>query len=349
MSTSFSSLVENAIRLASFWHKGQLRQESEFDYFTHPAGVAYILTKAGFGEEIVAAGYCHAVLRYTECSEEELNNACGREVLALVKVQTEKECSTWREWKEVKQTYIEMVSKAPWQIKALCTADRIHSLQSLLEMIYEYGLPYFEKFYTLPEDKLWFEDSVCIALQDTWDHPLVKEYDLLLNQFVDTLEKFDQGKLVSVSSFTHASREKVEYDEPFISKQVNTSYKSEETMFAPQYNFSKTNFSQKQYVSEEEHPQKKEKPKTVRLESIQFRYLSKEEASLLFPAALQLSISKGKITNALLQKSLTINYLTAFRILKEMKRLHVIPRADGVKPRKVEVTKAKELIKLLTK
>ena len=34
----------------------------------------------------------------------------------------------------------------------------------------------------MKEKKIWFEEEVLKMLKETWDHPMIKEYEVLINK-----------------------------------------------------------------------------------------------------------------------------------------------------------------------
>ena len=56
----------------------------------------------------------------------------------------------------------------------------------------------------------------------------------------------------------------------------------------------------------------------------------------------------GELSSRSLQKQLKIDFMVSFRIMKELKRLHVIKRADSIIPRKVNKAIASKLLKDLS-
>ncbi len=133
MAQLFSPTIENAIRLSNYWHQGQTRHGSEFDYFSHLSSVAMLLARAQFDEEVIAAGYCHDLLEDTECPEEEIAEACGERVLRIVEaVSEDSHFDELQEWEARKKAYIETVRQGPWESKAVCVADKLHNLHDLL-------------------------------------------------------------------------------------------------------------------------------------------------------------------------------------------------------------------------
>lgn len=64
----------------------------------------------------------------------------------------------------------------------MAVANKIHNLESLLITYKVQGSELWKKFNRGKEQKLWFEKEVLKMLKETWKHPLIKEYERLINQ-----------------------------------------------------------------------------------------------------------------------------------------------------------------------
>ncbi len=365
MIDSFSPLIENAIRLANYWHQDQTCFGEEFEFFIHPTAVATILARAGFSEEVVAAGYCHHLLEYTQCPQDEIYLACGEVVADIVKTVTEDTSLAFeRYWEIRKKRYIEAVRIAPFEAKAVCVADRIYCLQTFMVALEEHGMDYFKHFHRGPDEKLWFEDHVCIMLQDTWKHPLVTEYNHLVDNFVHVLEELSEeypgGKEFSYVPDYTSGTVLYDFDEPQVTQvhkrgshdkrqHPEVEHIQQKSLVDDTLSLSKdTLFKLESQVKLEMHGnhtgRKIYNQKAQKSTRSDGKYLKEEEFSYVLPAALKLAIHTGFLTNPLLQENLHIPYVTAFKVLKELKRLHIIDRADSFKPRKVDKAKAQEVL-----
>ncbi len=169
---------DRAIRLMLKWHKGQVRKGDGVPYIVHPIAVATLLACNDFGSDVVAAGFCHDLLEDTECSQQEIEEQCNEHVLAIVKTVTNQDIKNWR---EKKRRYIDQVRNGSDSAKAVCCADKIHNLQSLLRAHEEQGDAIWSAFNAPKEDKLWFDQSVLEMLQANWQHPLIKVYEKLVH------------------------------------------------------------------------------------------------------------------------------------------------------------------------
>jgi len=178
------NIVEKAARIAVTAHKEQVRKSDGSPYIVHPFMCAMLLSKHAFPDEVVAAALVHDVLEDTTVSNDELRAALGDTVADIVEAVSEDSRVDWRTiengWEKRKEAYIETVRNASEGAKAVSVADKIHNLQSLLRAHEEQGPAVWKKFNRGKEAKLWFEKGVLTMLQETWQHPLVDEYAVLV-------------------------------------------------------------------------------------------------------------------------------------------------------------------------
>jgi (p)ppGpp synthase/HD superfamily hydrolase len=174
-----SILIKKAADIAAVAHKGQERKQGRVPYIAHPAAVAIILARHGFSEEVIAAALVHDVLEDTDFPESELRAAMGEEVMAIIGAVTNDDSLSWE---EKKQKYIESVRAGSEEVKAVATADKIHNMQDLLETYEKEGPAVWEYFNQGKEKKVWFEEAMLAMLKETWNHPLVAEYEKLVER-----------------------------------------------------------------------------------------------------------------------------------------------------------------------
>lgn len=172
-----ASVVEKAMRIAARAHEGQNRKEGNLPYISHPTMAALKLTKHGFRDEVIAAALVHDVLEDTDYPPEKMKGELGEDVFEMVLALSEDKSLPWRERKE---KYIEAVRNASDEVKAVSAADKVHNLESLLMTYDEYGPKTWELVGHGKEEKIWFEESMLKMLHGTWDHPLVDEYEKLV-------------------------------------------------------------------------------------------------------------------------------------------------------------------------
>lgn len=173
------SLIERAFHIAVTAHDGQLRKEGDIPYIVHPFAVALYLARRGFPDTVIAAALVHDVLEDTEYPEEQLREELGLEVMDIVYAVTNDDTKSWD---EKKLRYIETVRMGPDGAKAVATADKIHNAESLIHAYKKEGNTVWAHFNQGREKKLWFEEEMLRMLKETWDDPMVSEYEALVEQ-----------------------------------------------------------------------------------------------------------------------------------------------------------------------
>ena len=173
----YSPLLEKAFRMALKGHATQKRKGEETPYITHPVGVALILARYGFDEEVIAAGLAHDLVEDTTFTQENLRSELGDTVTDIVMSVTN---SATLPWKEKKEAYIQSVREGSVGAKAVSVADKIHNAESLIARHHEVGSVLWSDFNASREDKQWFEEAMLSMLKETWEHPLIEEYEVLV-------------------------------------------------------------------------------------------------------------------------------------------------------------------------
>ncbi|MBP9749950.1 MAG: bifunctional (p)ppGpp synthetase/guanosine-3',5'-bis(diphosphate) 3'-pyrophosphohydrolase [Candidatus Pacebacteria bacterium] len=180
------TLVEKATCIAVVAHKDQVRKSDGSPYVVHPIMCAMMLAKYDFPEEVVAAALTHDVLEDTAMTDDELRVTLGDTVVDIVRTVSEDHTVDWRTiengWVKRKQVYIDAVRNGSEGAKAVSIADKIHNAQSLLDAHAEQGPAIWNKFNKGRETKLWFEESLLTMFRETWDHPLIEEYAVLVEK-----------------------------------------------------------------------------------------------------------------------------------------------------------------------
>jgi len=135
----YPRVVMRSLELAARWHKGQTRKHpsEEIPYIAHPAGVGMLLMRAGFDDEIIAAGILHDVVEDCGVTLEDLASAMTPRIAELVSWVTEPSKSV--PWSERKRVYRERLAMAPHGALAIATADHLHNMESLISSVQTSG------------------------------------------------------------------------------------------------------------------------------------------------------------------------------------------------------------------
>lgn len=155
-------IIEKALQLAAQAHEGQYRKRSNIPYITHPVAVGMILLKAGYEEDIVAAGILHDTVEDTELTLSRLQKEFGPRIASIVEGCSEPDKSL--PWEKRKEHSIEFFKKAPEEIRAVASADKLHNVRSILLDYEREGDRVWGKFIRGKDQQEWYYRSIIDSL-----------------------------------------------------------------------------------------------------------------------------------------------------------------------------------------
>lgn len=179
-----SERIHRAIDLAARAHVDQERKDSDLKipYVAHVYGVALLLARHGFPEDVVIAGLLHDVLEDSPAFAPEVESF-GEKVIRWVRTVTDpgKHSSGPSEkipWEERKAVYIEQIRSGDPEAKAVACADKIHNMESRWMGLERGAAQHFPR----PLDvQVRYWRRVREAFGD-WRHPMLERYDELLKR-----------------------------------------------------------------------------------------------------------------------------------------------------------------------
>ncbi len=179
--------IMGAIYLVRDFHSGQVRKGDGFPYLEHPLEVGYRLWRDKFPGDVVAAGFCHDLLEDTKCTEDEIKEKCGDEVLRIVKaVSNDESLSDKKDWEKKKEKYIMSVKNGGEKAIAVSIVDKISNLYSFFDQYEKEGPALWKKFNRGKDKKVWFEKEVMSMARSNWKHPLLDELEKLISKLEQT-------------------------------------------------------------------------------------------------------------------------------------------------------------------
>jgi (p)ppGpp synthase/HD superfamily hydrolase len=171
-------LVKRALDWAALWHRDQRRKYPGLavPYMSHPAGVALLLARHGFDDEVVAAGALHDVIEDCNISRDELGARFGARVAALVSAVSEPDKSL--AWEERKRLYVERFAREAWDVQAISVADKIDNFQSLVVSAQEHGATAtWAMFKRGRSAQLQRFEAMAAVVARLPPHPLLSDFD----------------------------------------------------------------------------------------------------------------------------------------------------------------------------
>lgn len=174
-------LLKRALDQAAVWHAAQRRKYPNADvpYMSHLAGVAAILARHGFDEEVVAAGALHDSMEDCGVSWEALADGFSPRVADLVRHVSEQDKTL--PWEERKARYLEHFRVKPWDAQAITLADKLDNFASIVVCARFHGDPW-AMFKRGREAQLHRFEALAAALDGLATHPLCDEYRAALDE-----------------------------------------------------------------------------------------------------------------------------------------------------------------------
>jgi len=170
------NLSDKALQMAAVAHEGQYRKNTKIPYIAHPAAVGLILQKAGYKEELVAAGILHDTVEDTEITLEDIKREFGNEIAEIVAGCSEPDKTL--SWEERKEHTIEYLKTAPEDIRVVACADKLHNVRSILLDIELNGDDVWTRFKRGREQQAWYYRNVIDSLGAESTFPLLEELKL---------------------------------------------------------------------------------------------------------------------------------------------------------------------------
>jgi (p)ppGpp synthase/HD superfamily hydrolase len=173
-------VVEKALEVAGQAHDGQYRKGTKIPYITHPAAVGMILMRAGYSDELVAAGILHDTVEDTEVTLDDLKREFGPQIAKIVAGCSEPDKSLL--WEERKEHTIEFLKTASLEIQAVACADKLHNVRSLLSDYQQDGDEIWKRFKRGKEKQEWYYRNIIDSLGTGSTFHLLEELKAEVNQ-----------------------------------------------------------------------------------------------------------------------------------------------------------------------
>ncbi len=149
--------IQIAFDFANEKHKKQLRKGLSIPYMAHIYDVAKILTYNNADETTIIAGILHDTLEDTITTEAEILEHFGKEVLEIVKSETENKTLPYIERKQEK---IDELANSSIQTKLVKCADMLSNISDLKQSLAFVGEKAWQYFNAPKETIGWYYKSM---------------------------------------------------------------------------------------------------------------------------------------------------------------------------------------------
>lgn len=184
-------LIDKALQVASVAHEGQYRKNTNIPYIAHPVAVGMILQKAGYRDELVAAGILHDTVEDTNITMEDIEREFGSEIARIVEGCSEPDKSL--SWEERKEHTIEFLKTASEEIRVVACADKLHNVRSIREDVDQLGEVVWGRFNRDKKHQDWYYKNVVQSLGFATKFPILEELEEEIERLFKR-EKFSYNK-----------------------------------------------------------------------------------------------------------------------------------------------------------
>ena len=188
-----SERFEEALLLAARLHARQRRKGSDTPYVAHLMAVTALVLEHGGTEDEAIASLLHDAAEDQGGSQtlQLIRERFGDPVAETVAGLTDTDDIHKPSWRPRKERYIAHLRTAPYSVRLIAAADKLHNARSVLTDYRALGEAVWDRFTGGREGTLWFYAAVNQALQDAARSDEAPLNALLadLNETVSALER----------------------------------------------------------------------------------------------------------------------------------------------------------------
>jgi GTP pyrophosphokinase len=190
-----SERFDRALGMAHRLHGSQKRKGCDVPYIAHLLAVAAIVLEAGGDENTAIAALLHDAVEDQggQATLAEIRKEFGDEVAEIVMGCTDSDTIPKPPWRERKEKYIEHIRRAPWKVRLVSSADKLHNARAILADYREVGEALWPRFQGGKDKTLWYYRALIEAFREAGTQPVVEE----LARTFEELEKLVTAKTQS--------------------------------------------------------------------------------------------------------------------------------------------------------
>ncbi len=182
---NLTSRFEQALIYALEAHRQQFRKGSQIPYFSHLISCAALVMESGGDEDQTIAALLHDVAEDQGGNRrlDEIESLFGKRVRRIVEACSDTLESPKPPWRERKEQYIAHLSTADEDVLLVSLADKVHNLRTIYLDYQKVGDEIWDRFQGGKQGSLWYFRSLLEVFKVYYPHPMVKEFERLLNFF----------------------------------------------------------------------------------------------------------------------------------------------------------------------
>jgi (p)ppGpp synthase/HD superfamily hydrolase len=176
---------EAALGWAAQRHAGQRRHNTGTPYIGHLLATCAVVLDEGGGEELAIAALLHDVLEDTDTTAAEVRERFGAGVLRVVADCTDANRAdrAGLDWHARKRAHLDRMTRAPRDSLLVIAADKVCSLQSLVDDLVRFGPELFDRSARSAAELLGNYRDVHLVLESgLGDRPVVRRLAALIDE-----------------------------------------------------------------------------------------------------------------------------------------------------------------------
>ncbi|MBP5374649.1 MAG: bifunctional (p)ppGpp synthetase/guanosine-3',5'-bis(diphosphate) 3'-pyrophosphohydrolase [Bacteroidales bacterium] len=181
-----TTLLDRAILFAVKAHAGTERRGKGFPYIVHPMEAMEIVATMTPDQELLAAAALHDTVEDTDVSIEDIREAFGERVAALVQAESDvfvEGVSEEDSWPARKQAAIDRIAAAPLDAKMVALGDKLSNMRAIARDYAVQGDALWNLFHVSdPALHAWHYRGLLEALRELEGSFAFAEFESLVNQ-----------------------------------------------------------------------------------------------------------------------------------------------------------------------
>lgn len=175
---------ERALSYVVRLHGKQLRKGTEIPYMSHLLGVASLVMEHGGNEDEIIAALLHDSIEDQggEKTRNEIQKRFGEKVVGIVNGCTDSDVVPKPPWRKRKEAYIAHLKHAPYSVRLVSAADKLHNARAILNDCRELGESLWNRFNASRDEILWYYRSLVNAFREHGSTPLIEELDRVVSE-----------------------------------------------------------------------------------------------------------------------------------------------------------------------
>ncbi len=152
----------DALEFARAAHGDQVRKGTRIPYLSHLLGVASLVLDAGGVEDLAIAGLLHDTVEDTNITVEDVAEAFGERVAAIVAACSDTQERPKPPWRERKERYLAHLDspETSTDVLLVSVADKLHNARAILADYRAVGNDLWNRFNVGRDGQLWYYRSL---------------------------------------------------------------------------------------------------------------------------------------------------------------------------------------------